>query len=314
MLAGSSAGITTNEGGKRAMIQAHGATKRQHALADLDLKGLPQDRIRDFRSFMSRIETELLPHPIIVHNAYTEWFLKGDFSPEQLRHFLIQFSVFSNLFLEAQLKKVINAPTLEAMRSSKEILMNELGVVFKGGDRGTAGIKEGPSEVDPELVGTNGTVEGSHFRFAAAHIEWLLRMTEQVGVKFSEMGKRKFATPSTRFFCDELSRLYGSEDPSTALGASFAVENWAAAGFWKQLIQGLRVYQKQHQPDLKLAFFLWHDKVEDQHAEHTFIELQEEYFESEVNEERFFVGGKEMLEGVRAFWDGLDKDRRRSAP
>ena len=34
-------------------------------------------------------------------------------------------------------------------------------------------------------------------------------------------------------------RIYGSDDSSTAEGASYAVENWAAAGFWKELIAGL---------------------------------------------------------------------------
>ena len=37
-----------------------------------------------------------------------------------------QFSVFSNLFLLAQLNKVINAPTIEEMREGKEILANEV--------------------------------------------------------------------------------------------------------------------------------------------------------------------------------------------
>ena len=45
-----------------------------------------------------------------------------------------QFSVFSQLFLVAQLQKIINAPTLEEMRDGKEILANEIGVVFKGKD------------------------------------------------------------------------------------------------------------------------------------------------------------------------------------
>ena len=34
-------------------------------------------------------------------------------------------------------------------------------------------------------------------------------------------------------------RLFGSEDDRIAEGASFAVENWAAAGFWQELEDGL---------------------------------------------------------------------------
>jgi hypothetical protein len=29
----------------------------------------------------------------------------------------------------------------------------------------------------------------------------------------------------------------------------------------------------------------------------------------DLNEEKFFVGAKEMLEGVHAFWKGLDRER-----
>ena len=46
---------------------------------------------------------------------------------DHLRHFTVQFSVFSNQFLLAALNRVINADTLQAARESKEILMNELG-------------------------------------------------------------------------------------------------------------------------------------------------------------------------------------------
>ena len=53
----------------------------------------------------------------------------------------MQFSVFSNLFLLAQLNKVINSPTLEGAREGKEILANEIGVVFKPQEKKTAFCK-----------------------------------------------------------------------------------------------------------------------------------------------------------------------------
>jgi hypothetical protein len=113
------------------------------------------------------------------------------------------------------------------------------------------------------------------------------------------------------FFCDELSRLYGSDDTQVGLGASFAVENWAAAGFWKELIQGLEIFKQRECPKLPLAFFLWHDKVEDQHAAHTWHELEEEYFSIDIDENKFISGGQKMLDGVQAFWVGLNEDRLR---
>ena len=80
----------------------------------------------------------------MTKNAYTAWFANGDMSLDHLREFTVQFSVFSNQFLLAALNRVINADSLHAARESKEILMNELGVIYnKGGvASGEAGVGE----------------------------------------------------------------------------------------------------------------------------------------------------------------------------
>jgi len=208
----------------------------------------------------------------------------------------VQFSVFSHLFVEAQLRKVINAADLDTYRAGKEILMNELGVVFNG-------------HVDDEGVATDGTVDGSRYRHPAAHFEWLVRFAAPLGLRFDELGKRRHGTPATLFFCDELLRIYGSEDASEAEGASYAVEHWAAAGFWKELIAGLTEFKGRECPKLPLAFWTWHDRVEDQHAAHTADELREAFFTDGFDEDTFLRGARQMLDGVKAFWDGLDADR-----
>src|SRR5881296_3544284 len=71
---------------------------------------------------LPRVEAELFRHPIVLDNRYTRWFRKGEATQEDLRRFAVQFSVFSNQFLVAQLQKMINAGSLGAMRSAKEIL------------------------------------------------------------------------------------------------------------------------------------------------------------------------------------------------
>lgn len=255
-----------------------------------------------------RVNREILSHPIIARNPFTSWFAGGEFSREQLRQFVVQFSVFSNLFLVAQLLKTINAPTLEGMRASKEILANEIGVVFARRGAGREAAAE--AEVDPELVSTEGSVEGGVFHFRAAHFEWLLTMAEPLGLRFEDMGKRRHGRPSTLHFCDELARLYGSPDPVVAEGASFAVEHWAAAGFWKELIQGLRTYQGRSGERFPIAFFTWHDQLEDQHAAHTDDELAEAAARPAFDAGRFIAAGREMLDGVQVFWTGLDEMRR----
>jgi len=270
---------------------------------------IPSQKVDAYFRLLGRIEKEILPHEVIVNNEFTRWFKDAPLTRDQVRHFLVQFSVFSQLFIEAQLKKTINAPSLEAMHSSKEILLNELGVVFRNPNPKKAG--EDGSDVEPDLVGTEGTVDGGTFRFRAAHFEWLLRMISHVGLEFGDVGKRRHGTKSTLFFCDELSRLYGSDDTHVGLGASFAVENWAAAGFWKELISGLENYKKREAPQMSLAFFTWHDRVEDQHAAHTWDELEEEYFSLDLNEDKFIKAGREMLDGVNVFWKGLNEDRLR---
>lgn len=265
---------------------------------------------RDLEAFRSRIDALVHNHPVVVDNRYTKWFAKGEASRDEVRHLAVQFSVFSHLFVEAQLRKVINAADLDSYRTGKEILMNELGVVFKPAQAPKDEVIALDGEaVDADLVSTEGTVDGSRFRFTAAHFEWLVRFAKPLGLEFADLGKRRHGTASTLFFCDELLRIYGSEDASTAEGASYAVENWAAAGFWKELIAGLMAFKERECPELNLAFWTWHDKVEDQHAAHTADELAEAFFMPEFDEERFLAGAAEMLDGVKAFWDGLEGDR-----
>jgi hypothetical protein len=234
---------------------------------------------------------------VVVDNAYTRWFATGAAGADDVRHLTVQFSVFSHLFVEAQLRKVINATDLEQYRAGKEILMNELGVAFSGP----------PAE---EGVAREGTVDGSRYRHPAAHFEWLVRFAAPLGLGFADLGKRRHATASTMFFCDELLRIYGSDDPSTGEGASYAVEHWAAAGFWKELIAGLRTFKGRECPELPLGFWTWHDLVEDQHAAHTDDELDDAFGRPGFDEGRFLRGATEMLDGVKAFWDGLDADRQ----
>ena len=127
-------------------------------------------------------------------------------------------------------------------------------------------------------MSTEGTVDGGVYRFRAAHFEWLLRIGEHLGLGFDELGKRQHGRPTTLRFCDELRRLYGSEDAQIAEGASFAVENWAAAGFWQELEDGLTAIKQSRHHGLPLAFFTWHNRVEAQHAGHTLEELEDAFF------------------------------------
>jgi len=247
--------------------------------------------------FRARARRLVERHPVVTSNTYTQWFARGEATLQEVRHLTVQFSVFSHLFIEAQLRKVINAGSLGGYRAGKEILMNELGVVFNG-------------QSASELVAIDGSVEGGRFRFDAAHFEWLLRFARPLGLDFADLGKRRHGTSSTLYFCDALLRIYGSEDFSEGEGASYAVEHWAAAGFWKELIAGLEAFKRDHCPELPLGFWVWHDRLEDQHAQHTDDELEHLHPTPGFDELRFLDGAAAMLDAVKIFWDGLDDARR----
>lgn len=267
-------------------------------------RGYSIEKAKRFLNFQSRINQELLNHRIITDNQYTAWFEQGEQSLAQIKAFVIQFSVFSNQFLIAQLNKMIHADTLESMRASKEILANEIGVRFKS--------NASPQGVET-LGSTEGSIEGGVFHFGAGHFEWLYHLAKKLDLTFAEIGQPKHGTESTLFFCNELIRLYGGEDYQVSQAASYAVENWAAAGFWKQLIQGFRRFNEKNGTNLPLGFFVWHDQIESQHAAHTQEELEELYFTLDLDEDGFIHYGNEMLDGVAAFWDGLDAQRRELA-
>jgi len=252
--------------------------------------------------FKERLEREVLSHPVIAANPYTSWFKHGQFSRAQARAFLVQFSVFSNQFLVAQLRKVLNADTLEEMHASKEILVNELGVGFRAAS----------GRQDEELGSIHGSIEGGRFHFRAAHFELLVRMAEQFGLGFSDLGKRRHGERSTLSFCDELIRLYGHEDYAIAAAASWAVENWAAAGFWDELVEGWKKYRDhQNLSKLDMVFFTWHARLEANHAQHTWEELETCYAHKDIDEDSFVRHANEMLDGVCVFWRGLDAQRRK---
>jgi len=257
-----------------------------------------------FPAFYARIERELLTHRVITNNRYTAWFSRGEQNEAQIRAFVVQFSVFSNQFLVAQVNKMLNADTLEGMRASKEILANEIGVTFRKSNEARA---EGA--YDPDHAGIEGSIQGGVFHFEAGHFEWLWSVAKHLGLRFHEVGHRRHGSSPTLFFCDELIRLYGGDNYEISQAASFAVENWAAAGFWKELIEGFRRYNAAHGTRIPTGFFVWHDRLEAQHARHTQEELEEYYLQNAIDEDAFIRYGNEMLEGVAAFWDGLEEQR-----
>ena len=213
------------------------------------------------------------------------WFATGEATRGEVRHLTVQFSVFSHLFVEAQLRKVINAADLDTYRAGKEILLNELGVVFNAGRARRRRPAPTPTSWPPRA---RSTAAGS--ASAPPTSSGCCASPPRSASGSTTSASAATAPPSTLFFCDELLEVYGAEDASVAEGASYAVEHWAAAGFWKELIAGLEAFKARECDRLPLAFWTWHDKVEDQHAAHTDDELVEAYAQPWFDEERFLAG------------------------
>ena len=95
-------------------LDAFAVQHRLQGLSELSLRAI-QDQSQGytigkgqrFLAFQKRIKRELLNHQVITHNRYSAWFRRGGLSIHQVRAFIVQFSVFSNQFLVAQLFKMI---------------------------------------------------------------------------------------------------------------------------------------------------------------------------------------------------------------
>ena len=192
----------------------------------------------------------------------------------------------------------------------KEILTNELGAVFKPAEVKTADV-DGPA-FDASVVSTRGSVSGGEYSHRAAHFEWLCDVGDKVGLDFTEIGKRRHGSPATLHFCDQLYEIYGNENPSISLGASFAIEHWANAGFWDDLVDGFTKMNQKGEIKTPLGFWKFHQALEAQHAEHTMDEL-EEALEAEgfvVDEVAFERAANDMLDACAVFWNGLEAERK----
>lgn len=253
-------------------------------------------------AFQSTLQRIVHDHPVVRNNPYTSWFASAALSREEVARFTQQFSVFSHFFIEAQLRKVINSTDLASYHQGKEILLNELGVAFRPPTGTLAGTS--PDEVSPV-----GTVDGATYRHASAHFEWLLKFAAPLGLEFGDLGKRRHALPSTWAFCEALLELYGSDDPFVSAGASYATEHWAAAGFWKELIQGLTRFKQASGLPLNLGFWVFHDRLEQQHADHTSEELAALVAQPAFDEAAFLRGASGILDALATFWGGLAATR-----
>jgi len=262
--------------------------------------------MRDFDAFKDVLRREFFEHPVITDNRYTAWFSEGRASDDEVAELILQFSVFSNHFLVAQVKRMVNAGTLEGERCARAILVNECGVAL---DKA-------------------GSPEGRSFSSVNAHLNWLRETGAALGLSPVELGKWSNGSAATHRFLEGLDRTYGSRDGMIGAGASFSIETWAAFGigagpelearnFWKQLIVGLEKVNARRrasgQDEVPLHFFKFHFQMESGHGANVWHELEQIFGQPGFDARKFLRGGRAALDAIDTFWKGLDASRRRSA-
>lgn len=221
-------------------------------------------------------------HPIVASNRYLARFAQG-VTFAQARHEVQQFSVFAAQFDVAQAQLVANAPTFEAYFERLKVLLNEKGIPYENGFEG-------------ELSG--------RWSLDTVHFTWMRAMAEGLGLGFEDLAKIWLGHEGTKAFVNATFQSYASTDQSTALGASFGIENWAANSLWKPWIAGMKKLNGTLAHPVKLGYLTYHDLEEEHHSQATLDELLENFREPWFDGAKFLAGAERILtDGVEAYYD-----------
>jgi hypothetical protein len=191
--------------------------------------------------------------------------------------------VFALQFDVAQAKLVANAPSWEAYKERLKVLLNEKGIPYTDGFEG-------------ELTG--------NWSPATVHFHWLMNTAKGLGLGFEDLGKIWIGRPGTRQFVECTFNTYASTDRNTALGASFAVENWAANSLWTQWIAGMQKLNATLERPVDLGYLTYHEKQEEHHSQATIDELYETFLSPDFDHDTFFAGAETILsDGVQVYYE-----------
>lgn len=271
------------------------ASLEQRMREKLDRGEITGKQMENFLEFVRRKKHEIDQHEIITNNQYTKWWKQGTANTEQIEDLINQFAVFSRRFPLIQALRVYYAETEEEEDAARDILVNESGV---------------------DIDMATGSTDGKIFRHRDAHIKWLRDIGEKYGFDRMVLGRWESGTSSTRKFLELLTLLFGSDDRNIRAGASFALETWAGYGigrgaelesnnFWFELVAGCKALE------MPTSFFVYHANLERAHVENVERELEEIFFHSEFDMEKWFEGAQSTLTALTVFWAGLDETRKK---
>jgi len=225
-------------------------------------------------SFYEHMRDEVLRHGAI-NNAYLTRFRNGALTDREFHEFAVEFHSFARFFPRILAAQLVNTEDEAVADELTKVLYSELG---------------------------NGHVRNRH--------ELLYRdFLRSIGIDIHEAMTKPMLS-STRAYIEGMEQLYSNLNHTTALGASFGLENMAIT-MWDHLIPGLSSLRASRYPSMDMTYFTFHRELEQSHEEAMKNAVQAvdggagPTRLSPQERENFRHGMLAVLNYLEAFWLGL---------
>jgi pyrroloquinoline-quinone synthase len=233
-------------------------------------------------SFYQEMRENVLRHGAI-NNPYLDRFKTGALNDQELGQFAVEFYNFARFFPKILVAQLVNTEDEAVADELTTVLYSELG---------------------------DGRAKNRH--------ELLYRdFMRSVGIDIHQAMTRPML-PSTRAYIDGMEQLYSDGNHSTALGASFGLENMAIT-MWDHLIPGLTRLCEQRYPQMDMTYFTFHRELESTHEEamkNAVAAVEGHATEGALSwqeQSDFRRGTKAVLDYLEGFWMGLERTRASQA-
>jgi pyrroloquinoline quinone (PQQ) biosynthesis protein C len=247
----------------------------------VDVRVVRRNLLRERRcimSFYQEMRQYVLRHDAI-NNVYLDRFQQGDLTDEEFHQFAVEFYNFARFFPKILVAQLVNTEDEMVANELTNVLYSELG---------------------------NGHTGRRH--------ELLYRdFLRSVGTDVHEAMTHPML-PSTKSYIEGMEQLYSNGNHTTALGASFGLENMAIT-MWDHLIPGLTHLRASRYPTMDMTYFTFHRELESGHEEAmekavAAIDGKRDGGSGGLSvqeREDFHRGVKAVLDYLAGFWSGLER-------
>jgi pyrroloquinoline-quinone synthase len=226
-------------------------------------------------TFYLEMRQAVLAHGAI-NNSYLDRFRSGALSDSELKEFAVEFYNFARFFPRILVAQLVNTEDEQVADELTKVLYSELG---------------------------DGHIRQRH--------ELLYRdFLRSVGIDVHEAMIRPML-PSTRAYIDGMEHLYSNGNHTTALGASFGLENMAIT-MWDHLIPGLTYLKTARYPHMDITYFTFHRELESTHEDAmaqavAAVQAGDHAGMSDQDKNDFRFGVDAVLGYLEGFWAGLER-------